>query len=461
MSAVLFLRKLKRVRYFDRLLHFISSEQIGLGRLHEISGHLWLIDVPIRFGTSGNCSLLSLGLRGRSCVFTEGRDDVQEKNQAARLIGRCAATKSTEQSKESRRKGVFGKEHDTKESPPRSRVIAAFASVVVLIATTAILAQLTPNKDLVAHSNKQAEQATAPVPGNLTPANLSKEYVYGPGGRLVASEEPNAIAPTLMSFAGIGGTGSVSVSVAAGTGWSANSTANWITVTSGAYGTGNGTVGYLVSTNTTTSIRQGTITIATQTFTVYQGKDFADVPVTNPYYTYIGKLAARGVTLGCDATKYCPNSLVTREQMAAFIIRALGDFDPPTPQAQRFLDVPPSNLFYNNIEQMAVRQITVGCGGGNYCPSANVLHEQMSAFIMRALAVFSPPTPASQMFPDVAPSNIFYNFIDVYAGRGIWKGGGESWVGHPEGTCSSSNFCPSKSVSRAQMAKILVTAFNL
>ena len=363
-------------------------------------------------------------------------------------------------------KDSLAKNSIQKSSTAGSRVIAGIALATMLIATTAILGELKPDRDLGAHSAKQAKQSTAPVPGNLTGANLSKEYVYGPGGRLVATEEPNAISPTLMSFPGSGGTGTVNVSVGAGTNWSASTTTfNWIMITSGASGTGNGTVAYTVLQNVGTGIRQGTITITiaavAQTFTVYQGKDFLDVPLNNAYYTYVGKLVARGVTVGCDATHYCTNDLVTREQMAAFILRALGDPNPPTPATQRFTDVPPSNIFYNFIDEMAVRQITLGCGGGNYCPSSTVTHDSMSAFIMRALAVFSPPTPASQRFPDVPTSNVFYNFVDIYAGRGIWNGGSENWVGHPEGTCSPGNFCPSKSVSRAQMAKILVTAFNL
>jgi hypothetical protein len=51
---------------------------------------------------------------------------------------------------------------------------------------------------------------------------------------------------------------------------------------------------------------------------------------------------------------------------------------------QRFLDVPPSNPFYGHIEEMAVRQITLGCGGGNYCPGLEVSRGQMAAFLVRA-----------------------------------------------------------------------------
>ena len=37
----------------------------------------------------------------------------------------------------------------------------------------------------------------------------------------------------------------------------------------------------------------------------------------------IEALKASGVTDGCGATAYCPDQSVSREQMAAFIIRAL------------------------------------------------------------------------------------------------------------------------------------------
>jgi hypothetical protein len=108
------------------------------------------------------------------------------------------------------------------------------------------------------------------------------------------------------------------------------------------------------------------------------------VPQSHVFFTEIGKLSARSITLGCDSSNYCPGLTVTRQQMAAFIIRALGDFNPPQPATQRFLDVPPSNPFYSFIEQMALRGITLGCGGGNYCPSLAVSRGQMAAFLVRA-----------------------------------------------------------------------------
>jgi subtilisin family serine protease len=178
---------------------------------------------------------------------------------------------------------------------------------------------------------------------------------------------------------------------------------------------------------------------------------FADVPAGYFARPSIERLFIAGITGGCSTVPllYCPESVVTREQMAVFIIRALGEFNPPSPPFQRFLDVPPSSPFYRFIDRLAQLGITGGCGGGNYCPTAPVTREQMAAFIIRALGEFSPPFPAGQRFLDVPPGNPFYAFIDRMAVLGITAG------------CSSTNYCPFDAVTRAQMAVFLVRAFNL
>jgi hypothetical protein len=79
----------------------------------------------------------------------------------------------------------------------------------------------------------------------------------------------SSILPTTNLFEREGGTGSVNVTAPTGCNWTAVSNASWITVTSGASGSGNGTVNYSVAVNTGDT-RNGTITIAGQTFTVFQ-----------------------------------------------------------------------------------------------------------------------------------------------------------------------------------------------
>jgi hypothetical protein len=51
---------------------------------------------------------------------------------------------------------------------------------------------------------------------------------------------------------------------------------------------------------------------------------FADVPLNNPFAPWIEQLARENVTGGCgtNPARYCPDDLVTRGQMAVFIVRA-------------------------------------------------------------------------------------------------------------------------------------------
>jgi hypothetical protein len=72
--------------------------------------------------------------------------------------------------------------------------------------------------------------------------------------------------------------------------------------------------------------------------------------------------------------------------MSAFLVRALGEFTPPLPPSQRFTDVAPSNPFYNFIDRLAVLGITQGCSASPplYCPSQVVTREQMAAFLVQA-----------------------------------------------------------------------------
>jgi hypothetical protein len=80
-----------------------------------------------------------------------------------------------------------------------------------------------------------------------------------------------SISPTTQSFGSSGGTGSVSVTGTNGCSWTATSNATWITVTGESSDLGSGTVGYSVASNTDSSARTGTVTIAENTFTLTQG----------------------------------------------------------------------------------------------------------------------------------------------------------------------------------------------
>jgi hypothetical protein len=119
---------------------------------------------------------------------------------------------------------------------------------------------------------------------------------------------------------------------------------------------------------------------------VDSGIDFVDDD-DSIFETDIAKLATAGITYGCnppDYTMFCPNANVTRGQMAAFMVRALGLTT--IGSGVSFVDDDDS-IFETDIAKLATAGITYGCNPPDYtmfCPNANVTRGQMAAFIHRA-----------------------------------------------------------------------------
>jgi len=148
---------------------------------------------------------------------------------------------------------------------------------------------------------------------------------------------------------------------------------------------------------------------------------FLDVPLSHPYYAYIEKIAQRGVTAGCGGGNYCPDGFVSREQMSTFLERAIGVVNVPTPTGQSFTDVPPGRWSYPFVEDFFKRGLTAGCGGSLFCPDGLVSREQMATFMIRALG-HNPTTPSSQKFVDVDPTRWSYAFVDDFVQFGSSRG---------------------------------------
>ena len=101
----------------------------------------------------------------------------------------------------------------------------------------------------------------------------------------------------------------------------------------------------------------------------------------------INALAESLVTQGCNPPandQFCPDDLVTRGQMAAFLVRALGlpEVDP----GDMFTD-DDTSVFESDIDAVAAAGIADGCdaNAGLYCPDDYVTRGQMTAFLHRAL----------------------------------------------------------------------------
>jgi hypothetical protein len=114
------------------------------------------------------------------------------------------------------------------------------------------------------------------------------------------------------------------------------------------------------------------------------GTKFNDVPLGSFAAAWIEQLAVEGITSGCGGGNYCPTQIVSRAQMAIFLVRAKHGiaFVPPTATGI-FPDVPVGSFGANYIEQLVADAITSGCGGGNYCPNTIVKRDSMAVFLVK------------------------------------------------------------------------------
>ncbi len=62
----------------------------------------------------------------------------------------------------------------------------------------------------------------------------------------------------------------------------------------------------------------------------------------------------------------------------------------PAPAVATFGDVPTSHSFFQFIEALVDSGITAGCGGGNYCPDSALTRGQMAVFLSIALGLNFP-----------------------------------------------------------------------
>ena len=215
----------------------------------------------------------------------------------------------------------------------------------------------------------------------------------------------------------------------------------------------------------------------TKTWAVHVGNSFADVPPSYWVYKYIETVLHSGITAGCDAADYCPGILVNRWQMAVFVAKAmtggpvpvagtvpgLGPYNCVSGGQSVFLDVPPTDGGCPFIHYVAAKEITAGCGGGNYCPTAIITRWQVAVFLAKALDGNNVPVSGTvpglgsyncvsggqSVFLDVPPTDGGCKFIHYIAAQGITAG------------CGGGNYCPNTQLARDQMAVFMTKAFHL
>ncbi len=191
---------------------------------------------------------------------------------------------------------------------------------------------------------------------------------------------------------------------------------------------------------------------------IYFDAVFGDIGEVLPFVDINGSvhsddivyIADLGITKGCNPpanTNYCPTGLVTRGEMAAFMVRALGLTDDG---GKDWFDDDDDSLFEADINRLAAAGITRGCNeaGTDYCPDDPVSRGEMAAFMVRGFGYQD--VGAGDWFDDDDGSR-FEGDIDRLKVAGVTVG-----CNPPD----NNNFCPEAPVQRDQMASFLARALR-
>jgi hypothetical protein len=119
-----------------------------------------------------------------------------------------------------------------------------------------------------------------------------------------------------------------------------------------------------------------------------------------------------------------------------------------------FIDVPPSNAFYQYVECLACQQILGGYPDGTFRPSNNITRGQAAKILSNAAGFNDQFPPSQQTFHDVLFTNTFWLYIERVYAHGAINGYACGGAGEPCDTQQRPYFRPSNQLTRGQLAKI-------
>lgn len=183
----------------------------------------------------------------------------------------------------------------------------------------------------------------------------------------------------------------------------------------------------------------------------YQGR-FSDDD-GNVHEPNIEVIAELGITLGCnppDNDRYCPDRMVTRAQMMAFLDRLLGHPGTAAPTMSRFADVPDNAWYLPNVERMAELGVVEPYDDGSFRPSDPVTRTDIALFLVRAFPSITEVAQAAGIFTDVPADSEYAGAVEGILAAGVTLG------------CESEppSYCPERTVPRDQMASFLIRALK-
>jgi hypothetical protein len=178
---------------------------------------------------------------------------------------------------------------------------------------------------------------------------------------------------------------------------------------------------------------------------------FSDVTSASVFFDYINVLSSWKITTGCSPTTFCPTDLVTREQLAALIIRSMLGNTFTHSTVPYFTDVPSTSVFFPFIQKMADLGIAHGCTPTTFCPGNAVPRMDASVLLVRGKleSLFGDKFtyPTTPFFTDVPATSPQFPYIQKMYELGLTSG------------CTATQFCPNTNLTRQEIAVFLTRAF--
>lgn len=181
---------------------------------------------------------------------------------------------------------------------------------------------------------------------------------------------------------------------------------------------------------------------------------FPDVPADHLFCADIAWMVQRFITGGFTDGEFKPVLPVSRQAMAAFLYRYVGNPE-VTLTEQFFADVPPSHQFYEPIQWLAQAQISYGIppaqgsGKPSFGPTVPVSRQAMAAFLYR-VAQEPAVTLTEPFFDDVHDDHPFYTPIQ-------WMAEAEISIGADKSRHDTElpDYLPTQAVSRQSMSAFI------
>ena len=120
---------------------------------------------------------------------------------------------------------------------------------------------------------------------------------------------------------------------------------------------------------------------------------FTDVKKTDQYYGPIAALAEAGIINGYDDKTFKPNNNLKRSQMAKIITLGFG-LEETALTDNRFTDVKSTDAYAGYVQAMLTNNVTTGTTATTFEPNALVTRGQIASFVVRSEAAVSVKAPA-------------------------------------------------------------------